>query len=59
MNENALTMTVSEIMKDTRMGREFIMGLIRTGKLPNIGNKKRFIVPRAAVIRYVETAGEK
>jgi hypothetical protein len=57
MSNESLTLTVEGIMKLTQFGRDHSKKLIRDGILPNVGNKKRFLVPRSAVIRYLENAG--
>jgi excisionase family DNA binding protein len=53
------TLTVSEIQKITRLGRMHVQKLIRDGTLPNLGTRKRFIVSRAAITRFLEQAGQK
>ncbi len=52
-----LTLTPKEICKATGWGRDFTHKLILNGSLPNVGNKKRFLVPRSALTRYLETVG--
>jgi hypothetical protein len=52
-----LTLTPAEIQKLVGWGRDYTIGLIHKLELPNVGNKKRFLVPRSAVIRYLENAG--
>jgi excisionase family DNA binding protein len=59
MTQEKLTLTVDEIVELTQLGRDHTKKLIRDGKLPNVGNTKRFLVPRSAVIRYLENAGAK
>jgi excisionase family DNA binding protein len=53
-----LTMTPKEIVQATGLGRDYVANLIRTGKLPNVGNTRRFLVPRVAVNRMLEQAGQ-
>jgi excisionase family DNA binding protein len=53
-----LTLTPSEIQKLVGWGRDFTIRLIHEGKLPNVGNTKRFLVPRSAVLRFLEIAGQ-
>jgi excisionase family DNA binding protein len=43
----------------TGFGRDHIRKLVKEGKLPNVGNSKRILIPRAALIRYLEQAGQK
>jgi excisionase family DNA binding protein len=59
MSNEKLTLTVEEIVQLTQLGRDHTKKLIRDGVLPNVGNAKRFLVPRTAVIRYLENAGQK
>ncbi len=53
-----MTLTPAEIQRLVGWGRDFTIRLIHDGKLPNVGNTKRFLVPRSAVIRYLESAGQ-
>ncbi len=54
MTIEKLTLDTAEIQKITGFGRDHIKKLVRDGKLPNLGNSKRFIVARAALLRYLE-----
>ena len=58
MENERLTYTTSEIQKVTGLGRDHVNALIREGKFPNVGTTKRFVVPRVAVTRYLEQAGQ-
>jgi excisionase family DNA binding protein len=53
-----LTLKLEEIQALTGWGRDYIRALIREKKLPNVGNTKRFLVPRVALMRYLENGGE-
>jgi hypothetical protein len=54
-----LTLNTKEIQSLTGWGREHTQNLVRSGALPNVGNLKRVIVPRAALVRYLEQAGQR
>jgi excisionase family DNA binding protein len=54
-----LTVGTQETQKLTGWGRDHIRALVREGKLPNVGNSKRLLIPKSAVIRYLEQAGQK
>lgn len=54
-----LTIGTQETQKLTGWGRDHIRALVREGKLPNVGNSKRLLIPKSAVIRYLEQAGAK
>jgi excisionase family DNA binding protein len=54
-----LTAGTQEAQELTGMGRDQIRKLVREGKLPNVGNSKRVLIPRSAIIRYLEQAGQK
>jgi hypothetical protein len=47
-------LTVSDLQKITRLGRESVQQLFRNGILPNLGNTKRFLTSRAALKRFLE-----
>jgi Helix-turn-helix domain len=46
-----------EIQAITRLGRDQIKKLVREGTFPNIGNSKRFLVPKTHIVRYLEQGG--
>jgi excisionase family DNA binding protein len=57
--ENAkLTVSTQEIQTLTGLSRDQVFSLIRQGKLPNVGTRRRFIVPKTALLRYLEQAGK-
>ncbi len=47
-------LTVNDLQKITRLGRESVQQLFRNGILPNLGNTKRFLTSRAALKRFLE-----
>lgn len=51
-------LTVFELQKITRLGRESVQQLFRNRVLPNLGNTKRYLTSRAALKRYLEQAGD-
>jgi hypothetical protein len=53
-----LTVNTKEIQILTGWGREHVLNLVRNKELPNVGNSKRVLVPRAAIERYLEQAGK-
>lgn len=59
MVQEKLTVNTEELQALTGFGRDHVKRLIREGKLPNVGNAKRFLVPRSAVVNYLESAGAK
>jgi excisionase family DNA binding protein len=54
-----LTVGTQETQALTGLGRDHIRKLVREGVLPNVGNSKRLLIPKSAVIRYLEQAGQK
>ena len=55
-----LTLKTETIQALTDLGRDQVRKLVRDGIFPNVsGNSRRIIVPRVAVMRYLETAGQK
>ena len=59
LEEAKLTVNTQEIQRLTGLGRDHIRNLVRNGTLPNIGNSKRLLIPKSAVLRYLEQAGQK
>jgi excisionase family DNA binding protein len=54
-----LTLSTLEICALTGLGRDHVQNLVRDGTLPNVsGNQKRILVPRIALERYLEQAGQ-
>ena len=54
-----LTLSTIDICHLTGLGRDHVQNLVRDGILPNVsGNHKRIIVPRIALERYLEQAGQ-
>jgi excisionase family DNA binding protein len=54
-----LTAGTQEAQELTGFGHNHIRKLVREGKLPNVGNSKRVLIPRSAIICYLEQAGQK
>jgi hypothetical protein len=54
---NALTLTPRETVKFTRFGINRTYELLRTGQMPCFQIGKRFFVPKAALIKWLESAG--
>jgi hypothetical protein len=51
-------LSVSDVSKITRLGRDATQKLFQRGTLPNIGTQKRFLTPKTALKRWFETAGQ-
>jgi excisionase family DNA binding protein len=60
-NENKhpvrVTLKTKEIMDITGWGRDKTQAMLREGKLPNIGSRRRPLVPRQALETYIQNAG--
>ncbi len=55
----SLTINTQATQTLTGWGRDHIRKLVKEGKLPNVGNSKRLLIPRCALIRFLESAGQK
>jgi excisionase family DNA binding protein len=53
METQALTVTLEEAQKITRLGRDHLRTLIRENKLPNVGPRTRIRIPRLALEMYI------
>jgi excisionase family DNA binding protein len=51
-----LTLDVKEIMALTGWGRDHVRQMVRDRKLPNVGTRRRLLVPRKALEAYLERA---
>ena len=49
MNENALTLTITEVAAQLRISRGLAYSLAREGKLPTLRLGRRLLVPRKAL----------
>lgn len=52
------TLTVDETAAVLGIGRELAFTMCRTGQIPTIRLGRRILVPRAALERMLETAGQ-
>jgi hypothetical protein len=50
-------LTSSEVQKITRLGRDKTQKLFHK-VLPNIGTQKRFLTPKSALVRWLESGGQ-
>lgn len=46
-----------DIRAEYGLPRDWILMLVRAGKLPNVGRPRRILVPRGAIERYLEAGG--
>jgi len=53
--ENVLTLTPRETVQYTRFGINRTYQLLRSGRMPSIQVGKRFFVPKAALIKWLES----
>jgi excisionase family DNA binding protein len=56
MEAQRRTLNVEDVTKILGVGRDFVRGLVRQGKLVNVGNNKRIRIPKESLERYL--AGE-
>lgn len=49
-----LTLDTKELMSLTGWGRDHVRHLIRSNALPNVGTRRKILVPRKALDRYLE-----
>jgi len=56
---SALVYSVDELARELGVGRMAIYEGLRAGKIPSIRLGKRFILPRAAIEKWLLSAGEK
>jgi excisionase family DNA binding protein len=54
-----LTLTPRETVKLTGIGVNHTYALLRSGRMPSIRVGKRFFIPRAALLKWLEAAGSK
>jgi excisionase family DNA binding protein len=57
--QERLTLTPRESVKLTRFGLNHTYDLLRRGQMPAIKVGKRFFIPKAALLKWLETAGSK
>lgn len=50
------TLTVDEVAKVLRIGRNTAYGLIRNGHIGSLRIGKRYCIPKSALIKYMESA---
>lgn len=55
--KNAVYPSVDALAKDLGVSRQSAYTALRAGKIPSIRLGKRFIIPRAAVAAWLESAG--
>jgi predicted DNA-binding transcriptional regulator AlpA len=53
----SLVVNTEQAMALTGLGRDSIQALVRAGKLPSL-SKKKIRIPKAALIRFVESGGQ-
>jgi excisionase family DNA binding protein len=59
MSVESATLTPQESRKITRFGTNHTYKLLNDGILPSIKVGNRFFIPRAALLKWLETAGGK
>ena len=57
--KDRLTLTPRESVKITRFGLNHTYDMLRRGEMPAIKVGKRFFIPKAALLRWLEAAGSK
>jgi excisionase family DNA binding protein len=58
-SREALTLTPRESVKLTRFGLNYTYELLKSGEMPAIRVGKRFFIPKAALLKWLEAAGRK
>jgi len=56
---DAQTLTPRESTKITRFGVNFTYELLKSGELPGIRAGKRWFIPKAALMKWLENCGQK
>jgi excisionase family DNA binding protein len=56
---NHLTLTPREAAKLTGLGMNYTYALLHSGEMPSIKAGKKYFIPRAALMRWLETCGNK
>ncbi|MGA7234656.1 MAG: helix-turn-helix domain-containing protein [Bryobacteraceae bacterium] len=54
---DSLTLTPRETMKLTRFGLNYTYALLQQGEMPSIRVGKRFYIPKTALLKWLENAG--
>ena len=54
---DSLTLTPRETMKLTRFGTNYTYALLKNGEMPSIRIGKRFYIPKSALLKWLENAG--
>jgi excisionase family DNA binding protein len=57
--QDRLTLTPRESVKLTRFGLNYTYLLLKSGEMPAIRVGKRFFIPKAALLRWLESAGSR
>jgi excisionase family DNA binding protein len=55
----SLTVTPREAAKLTGLGMNYTYALLHAGEMPSIKAGKRFFIPRAALLKWLENCGAK
>ena len=58
-NENRLYFTPEEVCEQLPLGRSVVYRELRRGTIPSIRIGKRFVIPKSAFHRWLETAALK
>jgi excisionase family DNA binding protein len=59
MSPESATLTPQESRKITRFGTNHTYDLLRRGEMPSIRLGKRFFIPKAALMKWLESAGDR
>jgi excisionase family DNA binding protein len=59
MTTESMTLTPQESQKITRFGTNYTYELLRRGEMPSIRVGSRFFIPKAALMKWLESAGDK
>jgi excisionase family DNA binding protein len=54
-----LTLTPRESMRLTGFGQNHTYDMLKRGELPSIKVGKRFLIPKAALLKWLESAGDR
>jgi excisionase family DNA binding protein len=54
---DSLTLTPRESLKLTRFGLNHTYALLHSGEMPSIRVGKRFFIPRTALLKWLDNAG--
>jgi excisionase family DNA binding protein len=56
---DAVTLTPRESVKITRFGINHTYDLLKRGEMPAIKVGKRFFIPKSALLKWLDSAGDK